>query len=279
MLAVLVAGAADARAELLRLHAWPHAVPVVIDGAIGEWAGSEPVVVPLSGEGGADSVELRAAVFDGWIYLAAVWADSTCNELHKPYRWDPAEGRYVKTEIMEDRFAISFELDGAFTANKIDGSLFSADVWHWKANRTNPVGLAHDKHWSVTDQPSEAARPFHAPDGRTIYLMRPSDDGDQLYKQARPVLRRGDLEPSYEVNPHAAGSVADVRARGRCADGRWTLELGRALATGHPDDVEIPASGRLRFAVAVFDGVSFNRVDGGTHSHSEIVELATGAGV
>ena len=51
--------------------------------------------------------------------------------------------------------------------------------------------------------------------------------------------------------------------------------MSRALDTGHADDAVIPASGTIEIAVAVFDGVAFNVVDGGQHSVSRKLLLRT----
>jgi hypothetical protein len=249
--------------------------PIAVDGAIDDWAGLPGITVPLSGEGGADRVQLTAAIHDGRIYLLAIWDDPTKDDLHKPYQWNEATQSYEKTERMEDRFAISFAMSGDFSANKIGGKEFTADVWHWKAHRSNPAGLAHDQWWRVSRTPFERSREFRTPSGETVYLRRSSDAGDQLYKTVRYHLKQDPIMPLYEVNLGPQGSIADVQAKGVWRDGRWYLELSRRLDVGHDDDVAIPASGTIEFAVAVFDHVSHNVVDGGAHSVSEELVLRT----
>jgi DMSO reductase family type II enzyme heme b subunit len=248
---------------------------LTVDGEIGDWARLPRITVPLSGTDGADRVELAAAIRGDRIYVLAIWNDPTENDLHKPYRWNEAVHAYERTEQMEDRFAIAFAMSGDFSANKIDGSEFTADVWHWKANRSNLAGLAHDKWWRVSRTPFENSREFRTPSGETVYLARPSDAGDQLYKPVRYYLKQNDIMPLYEVNPAPQGSIADVQAKGVWRDGRWYLELSRLLQTGHDDDTAIPSAGTVEIAVAVFDGVSHNVVDGGGHSVSEKLILRT----
>jgi Ethylbenzene dehydrogenase len=249
--------------------------PITPDGDIHDWAGLPRVTVPLSGRGGADRVELAFAIRGDRIYMLAVWEDPTKGDLHKPYRWNEAAYAYERTEQMEDRFAISFAMSGTFTANKIDGSEFTADVWHWKANRSNVAGLAHDKWWRVSRTPFENSREFRTPSGAAVYLARPSDAGDQLYKPVRYHLKQKDIMPLYAVNPAPQGSIADVRGKGVWRNGRWYLELSRLLNTGHDDDTAIPLAGTVEIALAVFDGVSNNVVDGGEHSVSEKLILRT----
>lgn len=118
---------------------------IAVDGDVSDWDGIAGITVPLTGAGGVDSVELKAAIRGDTIYMLAVWEDSAAGILHKPYKWDEAAGSYKSTKRMEDRFAVSLRMSGDFSANKIDGHEFEADVWHWKASRSNPAGIAQDK--------------------------------------------------------------------------------------------------------------------------------------
>ena len=51
----------------------------------------------------------------------------------------------------------------------------------------------------------------------------------------------------------ATGSAADVAAAGRWQEGRWTLELRRALDTGHGDDVRFYSGQEIQGQIAVFN--------------------------
>jgi hypothetical protein len=277
MIATATVAAPPALSAPLTLTANAIDHPIRLDGQVDDWQGVPSVVVPLSGTGGADRVELRAAIRDDRFYLLAIWDDPTESALHKPYRWNEASQSYEKTDLMEDRFALSMRISGDFTANKLDGSEFTADVWHWKAHRSNPAGLAHDKFWRVSRTPFEGSRAIQTPTGDTIHLARRSDAGDRLYKPVQYYVKQREIMPLYEVNHEARGSIADVNAKGVWRDGRWYLELSRRLDTGHDDDAVIPANGTMPFAVALFDGVSNNLVDGGAHSVSELLILETRA--
>lgn len=243
---------------------------IVLDGQIGDWDGIEAISVPLAGRGGVDAVELRAAVKNGRIYVLAVWDDSSENILHKPYRWNEAAGKYKKDKQKEDRFALTFKMSGKFSANKIDGTPFEADVWHWKASRSNPAGIAHDKFWKVSKKPFKKSKEWPTPDGGVVYLARKSDQGSRLYKPFKYNTKQEDLMPRYDVNLKPEGSIADIKAKGVWREGRWYLELSRALDTGHADDAVINPSGTIEFAVA-----AFNNVDGRKHSVSDVLVLRT----
>ena len=224
--------------------------PITVDGDAGDWDGIAGRVVSLEGKGNVASVELRVAVSGDTIYILAIWRDSTESRLHKPYKWDETGQRYSRTKQLEDRFAFSFAMTGDFSPNKLDGSEFTADVWHWKASRSDPAGIAHDKMWKVSASPFPKAKKFTSPDGQTVYLARLSDAGDRLYKPVKYDSQQDDLMPRYEVNLSVKGSIADVRAKGMWRDGLWYLELSRKLDTGNADDAVIPASGSIEMAVA-----------------------------
>lgn len=247
---------------------------IELDGDASEWTNISGLTVPLTGKGGVASVEIKAAIKGDMIYVLAVWPDSSEGKYHKPYKWNESAQSYKKGKEKEDRFAISLKMSGDFSANKLDGRAFEADVWHWKASRSNPGGLAHDKFWKVSAEHFDKAKKFKTKDGKKVYLARKSDAGDRLYKPVKYDAKQGDIMPSYAVNTGAKGSIADVKAKGVWRDGKWYLELARKLDTGHADDAVIPAAGKIEVAIAVF-----NAVGGKKHSVSETIVLKThGAG-
>lgn len=244
---------------------------ITLDGDMADWDGIAGTTIPLSGNGGVDSVEVKAIVNGDTIYVSVVWDDPTQDILHKPLQWDAASSAYKKTKQKEDRLAISLRMSGEFSANKVGGGAFVADVWHWKASRSNPAGVAHDKMWKVSNEPFADADEFPGPNGSTVYLARRSDQGDRLYKPVKYDAKQDDVMSRYEVNMNAQGSIVDVRAKGVWRNGRWHLELARKLNTGHADDAVIPANGTIEIAIA-----GFNAVDGADHSTSEKIILKTG---
>ena len=269
--ACVVLIAAQPAAAETKLVATKVDKPMTLDGDIGDWGGITGISVPLEGKGNVSSVELRAAVRGDTIYVLAIWQDATESRLHKPYKWDDASQSYSRTKQLEDRFALSFAMTGDFSPNKLDGSEFTCDVWHWKASRSDPAGIAHDKSWKVSASPFPKSKQITGPGGKIVYLSRPSDAGDRLYKPVKYDSRQDDLMPRYKVNTSPTGSIADVRAKGVWRGGRWYLELSRKLDTGNADDAVFPASGEIAMAVA-----AFNDVDGGDHSTSGIITLQTG---
>ncbi|MEN8196244.1 MAG: ethylbenzene dehydrogenase-related protein [Pseudomonadota bacterium] len=247
---------------------------ITVDGDLGEWNAVEGIIVPLIGRGGVDSVELKAAVRGDKIYVMALWDDTTESRLHKPYQWDEAAQAYRRTKQLEDRFAITLAMAGDFSESKLSGAEFTADVWHWKASRSDPAGVAHDKMWRVSRTAFPKAKEFRGDQGESVYVARPSDKGDRLYRPVKYTERAEEIMPRYEVNLSATGSIADVEAKSAWRNGRWHLELSRKLDTGNPDDAVIHKVGQIQIAVA-----AFNDVDGRYHSTSGKIILQTLAGM
>lgn len=246
----------------------PTTEAVSIDGNYDDWDNVPGQTLALTGQGGASEILIKFARQNDEVVVYAEWEDSSANLQHKPYKWDEETSLYRKHDIMEDRFAASFAMSGDFSMNKIDGSEFEADVWHWKAARSNPIGLAHDKMWRITKDPeSKGVRYRH--DNGVVFVERISDEGDRLYRPSKPKDFVSDIMSRYKLNPGAEGSIADVAARGEHDGSKWRLELSRKMDTGHADDRTFKDNESVEVAIAVFDGVSMNRVDGGNHSVSE----------
>ncbi|MBO6561375.1 MAG: hypothetical protein JJ959_12605 [Nisaea sp.] len=239
-----------------------------LDGKADDWSGVSGTEIALTGEGGVDKVTVKAAVVGDMIYFLAQWADATESSNHKPYEWDEASGKYKRSRQLEDRLAFAFPISGDFAANHVGGNVMTTDVWHWKAFRSNEAGLAHDKSHVTSTEETKKAKKFKTEAGGEIYLSRPSDEGDKLYKAQKHKEKVGDVMPSYEVNKEAKGSIADVKAKGVWSNGMWTLEMARKLDTGHADDAVIPASGDVMMAIA-----AFNDIDGEKHSVSKEITL------
>jgi len=184
------------------------------------------------------------------------WKDATKNDTHKNFVWDNAQQRYRKGKDREDRLVFKFFISGKYSTSPLAGWPSVSDIWHWKAYRSNSAGLAHDKSHIISDTKIAKSKKYKATNGKTIYMARPSDAGDPIYKAKRYTDKVEDVMPKYVISPKISGSVADVKAKGVWADGTWTLELGRKFDTGdHASDVVFKPGSSVKGAIAVFDGV------------------------
>ncbi|MCB1743294.1 MAG: hypothetical protein KDK91_23160 [Gammaproteobacteria bacterium] len=244
-------------AETLITIARPASAPV-LDGELGDWQSIAPIRIPLvnskpDGRSDVAEIELRAAVHGERVYLALRWKDASHDAEHRPFVWDDAAGRYRGSDAYEDRIAIQFGMSGDYSADWLSGQAFTADMWHWKAHRSNSLGLVHDKRTIVSRNAIAKAYKATARDGGELYIARPSDEGTPLYSTLRHVEREADKMPRYQLAEKVSGSIADVRARGVWADGYWTVEIERALDTGHADDVRFVPGQRVAAGIAVFN--------------------------
>lgn len=230
-----------------------------LDGDDGDWGKLPFTTVALrktkpDGSVALESVSLKGGTYGDRVYFFIEWDDATMDAAHKPWVWNDQSRKYVTGPQREDRFAIQFAMSGDFTTDWRSGNEFKADTWHWKAFRSNPLGLAHDKSFAISRSKLLRAYKLETADGTHVYLSRPSDSGEKLYKTKR--YRRLDQQsmPKYVLTGTPKGSVADVSARGVWSDGRWRLELTRKMRTGNRDDVEFPGMpGKVLGGIAVFD--------------------------
>ena len=230
-----------------------------IDGDDADWDALPAITVALkniSADGlvRLDSVAVKGGTHENRVFLFIEWEDSTHDVVHKPWVWSDAEQKYLRGPQKEDRLAVQFAMKGAYTTNWGSGREFEADTWHWKASRSNPLGLAHDKSFVVSRNKLLRGYKLELPEGGHVFFSRPSDSGDKLYTTKR--YRRLDqrVMPKYVLTESPQGSVADISALGVWADGRWRLELSRELITGNDDDAALPLEpGTVLGGIAVFD--------------------------
>lgn len=245
-----------------------------IDGVIDTpWELATPLRVTVReaiGGGDPRQVVMRALYTDEAVFFLAEWSDSTLSDMRDPYIWNPELKQYERPSQPDDQFAIEFPLDGDFELSMLTTeSEYTADVWHWKAGRSNPRGWADDKRHLIRKQPVIKGAKEYALGGHgTVYIARPMDAGIPAYvRREKPIAFEGDLVNSFGFR-QASGSVADVRAKGVHNGSGWTLEMTRAFDTGHDDDAVIQKNKDNRFAIAILDDELYWR-----HSISELLLL------
>ncbi|MBF0289044.1 MAG: hypothetical protein HQM14_14595 [SAR324 cluster bacterium] len=230
----------------------------VLDGLDSDWKGLSEVLIPLKKETSAfeDSVKelyIKGGVFGDSVYFFIRWQDETHDIVHKPFVWDQQKNKYVNGPQREDRLAIQFEMTGNYTTDWLSGNNFKADMWHWKASRSNPIGLVHDKMTTVSSLKMLRSYKTQDRQGKDIYFFRPSDKGSQLYITKRYRKKQQNLMPKYIINKEPHGSVADIKAKGIWTNKSWYLELKRKLNTGNADDVIFVKGKAIKGGIAVFN--------------------------
>lgn len=230
-----VAQTPEAPAELVAIEV--EGAPVVDGVAEGEiWSQALALVThdPLA------EVDLTVkAVFSGdMVYVLARFPDDEEDREHKTQEWVADQHRYRVGAIREDTFVIKWSME----AGPIDLSIsadrpYRADIWYWKANRTDPSGYADDKMHVYSPIEGKSSKMLISKSGLRFFLERPGDTGVSAYKTLVYTEFGGDALPFYAPRT-PQGSRADVRAKGVWRDGMWTVEFARKLATKHSDDVQ-----------------------------------------
>ena len=189
--------------------------------------------------------------------------------MHRPWTRG-ADGAFKGTNKFEDQASVAFPIEGEFTADMTSPVEARWDVWHWKAFRTDPAGHAQDRvHVMTFKDPGGTRHVEKLPDGRELYIVRPEDAGTGVTETLPAPTDPAAASPSPQFRARKpSASAADVSARGTWSDGWWTLELARALTTGHADDRPLGGLDSVPFALAFLD-----RALDEEHTTSEVLRL------
>jgi hypothetical protein len=127
-----------------------------------------------------------------------------------------------------------------------------ADVWFWKACRTNLEGYFDDKQHFLTAEEFQKSLKLTAKDGHVGYLRRIGDQGRQASREHFPSEFKSQYQPRYAPQV-PVGSRGDVHGKGQWVQGYWTLELERLLNTGHDDDLSMQVGNQYLFGVSCYE--------------------------
>jgi hypothetical protein len=288
---------APASAEDLEVIAKKTAQAPVIDGKIDKAWDAVKATKATAGEGPQGDVEItiKALYTDTEVFFLFQWPDKTMS-LGRMLQFDGKEWKPLKGN--EDRFNVAWDINTKDFAQKGCGGMCHKqgkelafrtstagerlDLWHWKAQRTNPVGYADDQSLGA-EKKGDSARVNDASTGGGYV--------DTLDKETRrprwafkggvkpgPILlkkdavevkdggkfKAGDQLPREVLDRHA-GSRGDVEAAGVWDKGRWTLEIRRARETADKEaDVQFTDAGRAHgFGISVHDAAGDEE-----HSHT-----------
>jgi hypothetical protein len=229
------------------------------------------------------------AMDDGYyFYLAATWPDATESIAKKQWFYDGST--WTQSEN-EDRFGIIFDMglndpEGPSCATMCHGDGLMrtnygfVDVWHWKAYRSNPMGVADDKRWEMDGRHSDPGTSSYSDNGPVSDLpefMAVGDPGaneDFIVESASlssfdpnnvmsstfaeatafdqgATFSNGDVIPGYVLRT-ADGDRGNVMAAGKWDNGMWTVEFKR-VNSGSDYDFAVPSGGTVDFTHEIFD--------------------------
>ena len=216
--------------------------PPVLDGIISDAAWQAITVPYVIDDKTADApIFLKSVHTDDTIYFSVMYKDPAQNPFHKPWLWNQENNNYEQGAHREDTFVFKWNMmDKDVDLSNFSEDDYTADVWYWKANRTNPAGYADDKSQTLFDTPGKKSTATESTSGKIRYLSRKSDAGQPAYKEMKdpPMEMSTPLVDRYQqATPE--GSRADVQAKGVWKNGFWIIEFSRKLQTGHDDDIQL----------------------------------------
>lgn len=228
-------------------------VAPVVDGSSNDDAWKSARAVTVKDVTTGLDVTLKSVYAGDMIFFLVSFPDAQEDRLHKPWVWDKELNIYKLGLQREDTFTFKWNMtSGVEDITNFSDQDYTADVWYWKACRTDPAGHADDKMHILAPSPGKKAKELVSNSGKRRYLMRLGDAGSAAQKKRILIDYQGDVQNQYE-SAVPDGSRADVKAKGAWNDGRWTMEFGRKLDTGHTDDIQFAsASGKkYHFGISI----------------------------
>jgi hypothetical protein len=182
-------------------------------------------------------IDIKSVYTDTTIFFLVSFPDKDESRQHRNWIWNKEQKMYEEGPQREDVFVFKWML-GDTTK---DLSIFSdepyvADIWYWKAVRTDPQGFADDKIQRLSNYRTKDSFEITSKSGKKMYIRRQGDAGRSSYKTEIYIDYQGDIVHRY-TSRQPQSSRADVKAKGVWKDGRWTIEFARDLITGNDDDV------------------------------------------
>ncbi|MFC1837111.1 ethylbenzene dehydrogenase-related protein [Thermodesulfobacteriota bacterium] len=227
--------------------------PPVIDGIAAEKAWERAREIITHDKVGKLDISLKAVYTENEIFLLVRFPDPDESRNHKSWTWNKSQGIYSVGHDREDIFVIKWNM----LPEPVDLSIYAenpyqADIWYWKAHRTDRAGYADDKLHILSPANKENAIKITSKSGKSMYLLRREDDGKSAYKVNLITEFQGESLPRF-ISQDPTGSRSDVQAKGTWDNGTWTIEFRRKLTTGHRDDIQFAPGNRYLFGVSRYE--------------------------
>lgn len=177
---------------------------------------AEKILVPQ--KTGMEDFTLKACSDGKKIFFLIQYLTKTEERKHQSWHWDPVLQAYIPGKEKEETLTI-------ILAKKPKGNK-EADVWIWRAGRTDPVNKADDLFYLESHQQSTFPKAIIMDKGTNCWFSKYFGDyaGAQL--------------PRF-YNRMPKGSVADVSAKGTWDKNHLNIEFSRKLQTGQKDDIQL----------------------------------------
>jgi ethylbenzene dehydrogenase len=152
------------------------------------------------------------------IYFLIQYPTSRENIKHQRWHWNPVLQAYMPGKEKEESFTIILA-----SQNR---DIKKADIWVWRAARTDPVNKADDMIYQKLNLVNHPTENISMDKGKNCWFSKYFGD-----------FAGAKLPRFYNRTPK--GSLADVNAKGAWDMNFLTIEFSRLLATGSKDDVQL----------------------------------------
>lgn len=235
----------------------------IIDGSGNDPVWEKAKAITTYDKVGNIDINLKAVYTDKEIFFLVSFPDPDESRKHKDWVWNKDLEIYEIGPEREDTFELMWNME----KDPVDLSVYSdqphtLDVWFWKACRTDSNGFSDDKMDILGNDQKRNANKLTSKSGKTMYLQRLGDQGEEAFEEIIPADYAGDRLRNF-VSRVPSGSRADIRAKGIWSDGRWTIEFARALVTGYLDDIQLAPGKNYQFGVSRYE-VAGKKIDPAT---------------
>ena len=227
--------------------------PPVLDGVGNDVAWQAASTITTKDRIADISIELQAVYTDEDLFVKVRFPDATENREHKTLVWSSELELYRTGVKREDSFVLKWSMEPVAVDLSLQSQKpYRADIWYWKAFRTDTMGYADDKQHIYYTHETEHSQQIILPSGKRMFLDRPSDSGKSTYQSITYEKFIGDTAVRY-THRQPSGSRADVRAKGNWSEGYWTIEFQRKMLTGHVDDIQFDPALSYDFGVSRYE--------------------------
>jgi len=235
------------------LHLIPAAEAPVIDGVASESVWQKAPVITTHDRVNNIPITLKGLYTAEEIFFLVRFPDPDESRSHKSWTWNKGREIYTVGHDREDIFVFKWNME----PQPVDLSIYSddsyrADIWYWKACRTDRSGYADDKIHLLSPKQDRNATQVISGSGKTMYLLRSGDEGGSAYRVNLVSEFQGEIVPRFTIQ-QPTGSRSDVQAKGVWQNGEWTIEFRRKLVTGNQDDVQFTHGNKYLFGVSRYE--------------------------
>jgi hypothetical protein len=236
-----------------KLLAMPVTEPPVIDGLAGDPAWENAQEIITLDKSSKLPITIKAVYTDTEFFVQFSFPDKDESRTHKSWIWNKGREIYTVGHDREDIIIFKWNME----PDPVDLSIIAdnphqTDIWYWKACRTDATGYADDKSHLLSQTEEQDSTKIISKSGKTMYLLRKSDDGTSAYRIDLITDYGGKTLPRY-IHQQPTGSRSDVKAKGVWENGTWTIEFRRNFITGHQDDVQFTTARKYLFGVSRYE--------------------------